>query len=518
MPELTPAPAFAPADIDAVCATEDDRTLTWREWNVQADKLASSLAQRGVRAGDRVAVRMHTRLEWMIVSLALAKLGAVIVAVNYRLSPPESHYIASDCEVTAAIIDDADPATLVDAWADLDLRVIVSVDVPAEGAELLVDLIDAGDLEDRPAQLLAPLIIYSSGTTGAPKGAPLGGFQTAVGDEVRLDYGMSVMFDMAAGGPGNKTLINLPMHHGAGPSYTQFALQSGGTVVFQRRFDAEDVLALIARHGITHWISVPTMLQRILKLPAEVRGKYDVSTIRYLLGGAAPFSQELKQETVDLFGDVIYEIYGATEAGMIAGATPELLAAKPSATGMPFRQVEVRVVDADGKPVGVGETGEITVKTPNVISGYIGRGPLGPDKITEDGFYHTGDVGHLDEDGVLFLYDRITDMIIAGGVNIYPAETEAVLATHPAVANVAVIGVPDEDHGEQPLAFVQPVSGSSVGTEELFTFLDGKLAKYKWPREIRFIDEIPVNSLGKNLKRVLREPYLKSSAAPIGTR
>ncbi len=511
-PDLTPSPAYAPVDdLDAVCAVEGERTLTWRSWNIQADLLASSLARLGVRADDRVAVRMHTRLEWLTVSLAIAKLGAVIVAVNHRLTPPESLYIARDCEVTAAIIDDADPSSVVEAWSSLGLRVVVSIDVEAEGTQLLADLVEQGQLEDRPAAALAPLVIYSSGTTGAPKGAPMGSFRTDADDAVRLDYALSVSFDLAAGGPGNVTLINLPMHHGAGPSCTQLALMTGGSVVFQRRYDAEDLLRLIDRHGVTHWIAVPTMLQRVLRLPAETRAAYDLSTVRFLLGGAAPFSQELKQAATELFGPVVYEIYGATEAGMIAGATPQLLARKPTATGFPFRQVEVRIVDHEGNEVPRGTTGEITVRTPNIISGYVGRGALGADKISADGFYATGDVGHLDEEGVLFIYDRITDMIIAGGVNIYPAESEAVIATHPQVVNVAVIGVPDEDHGEQPLAFVQTVPGATLTAEELLAFCEGKLARYKWPRSLEIVEEIPTNSVGKNLKRVLRERYLEAA-------
>ncbi|WP_316575018.1 class I adenylate-forming enzyme family protein [Nocardia canadensis] len=507
---LTPSPAFAPEDLDAVCATEGERTLTWREWNSRADRLASSLAHRGIIAGDRVAVRMHTRLEWLIVSLALSKLGAVIVAVNYRLSPPETLYIATDCEVKAAVIDDREPSAVVEAWESLDLKAVVSVDVAAEGVELMADLIEEGQEQDRVAKSLAPLIIYSSGTTGAPKGAPLASFQTDVDEAVLRDYRTSVQFDFAAGGPGNRTLINLPMHHGAGPSYTEFALATGGTVVFQRRFDAEEVLALIARHGITHWVSVPTMLHRILKLPTEVRTRYDISTLRFLLGGAAPFSAQLKQQAMEVFGDVVYEIYGATEAGMIAGATPELLRRKPAATGVPFRQVQVRIVDESRRPVPAGTAGEITAKTPAVISGYTGRGPLGADKIDAEGYYFTGDVGYLDDEGVLYLSDRIIDMIIAGGVNIYPAESEAVIVTHPLVANVAVVGVPDDDHGEQPIAFVQTVAGADITAEEILAFCDGKLAKYKWPRVIEFIDEIPTNSMGKTLKRVLREPYLRA--------
>lgn len=512
-PDLTPSPAYAPADLDAVCAVEGERTLTWRDWNIQADLLASSLARLGVREGDKVAVRMHTRLEWLTVSLAIAKLGGVIVAVNHRLTPPESLYIARDCEVTAAIIDDAEPDALVEAWSSLDLRVVVSIDVDAEGTELMADLVEQGHLEDRPASALAPLVIYSSGTTGAPKGAPMAGFRTDVDDGVRLDYALSVSFDLAAGGPGNVTLMSLPMHHGAGPSCTQVALMTGGSVVFQRRYDAEELLRLVERHGVTHWIAVPTMLQRLVRLPAETLQRHDLSTMRFLLGGAAPFSQELKQAATELFGPVVHEIYGATEAGMIAGATPELLARKPTATGFPFRQVEVRIVDVEGKEVPRGATGEITVRTPNIISGYVGRGPLGSDKISADGFYATGDVGHLDDEGVLFIYDRLTDMIIAGGVNVYPAESEAVIATHPQVVNVAVIGVPDEDHGEQPMAFVQTVPGATLTGAELLAFCEGKLARYKWPRTIEIVEEIPTNSVGKNLKRVLRERHLHGAGA-----
>ncbi|MFD6223975.1 class I adenylate-forming enzyme family protein [Nocardia asteroides] len=510
---LTPSPAYAPANLDAVCATEGDRTLTWRAWNSQADRLADSLARRGVTEGDRVAVRMHTRLEWLIVSLALAKLQAVIVAVNYRLSPPETRYIAADCEVKAAIVDDAEPSAVVEAWGALELKVIVSVDVAADGTELLADLIAAGTERDRVALSLAPLIIYSSGTTGAPKGAPLASFLTDVDEEVLRDYRTSVQFDLAVGGPGNTTLINLPMHHGVGPSYTEYALATGGTVVFQRRFDAEQVLALIAEHGVTHWVSVPTMLHRILKLPTELRARYDTSTLRFLGGGAAPFSAQLKQQAIDAFGDVVYEVYGATEAGMIAGATPELLRRKPAATGFPFRQVRVRIVDESRRPVPAGTAGEITVQTPAVISGYIGRGPLGEDKIDADGYYYTGDVGYLDDEGVLFLSDRITDMIISGGVNIYPAESEAVIVTHPEVINVAVIGVPHDDHGEQPMAFVQTVPGATLTTAEILAHCDGKLAKYKWPRVIEFVDEIPINSMGKTLKRVLRASYVADKGA-----
>ncbi|MBY8863400.1 AMP-binding protein [Nocardia sp. CA2R105] len=501
------AAPFAPADLDSICATEGATTLTWRQWNDQANRLASSLRRLGVGRSDMVAVRMHTRIEWLTISLAIAKLEAVIVAVNYRLAPPESLYILRDCNVRAAIVDDADPTLLVETWRQLDLAAIVSLDTAADGTEDYQTLIEQGSDEHIPAADFAPLVIYSSGTTGAPKGAPLNNWAKPADENVRRDYQASVAFDFACGGPGNRMLISLPMHHGAGPSYTRIALSTGGSVYFQRRFDAENALRLIETHQITHWIAVPTMLQRILKLDLATRQKYDVSSLRFLQSGAAPFHAELKQQVIDFFGEVLYEVYGCTEGGMLTGSNPEDLRRYPGTSGLPFRHVDLRIVNEMGEPVPAGVTGEITVRTPVVISGYIGRGPLGPDQLDAEGFYHTGDVGHVNEDGYLFIYDRITDMIIAGGVNIYPAEIEAVIGSHPEVVNVAVIGIPDLDHGEQPYAFVQTITGSSLTSAAVIEYCQGQLAKYKWPRAVELVQEIPTNPMGKNLKRVLREKF-----------
>jgi long-chain acyl-CoA synthetase len=514
-PSGTATAPFAPADIHAVCATEADRTLTWAQWNDQANRFASSLAVLGIGQGDIVAVRVRTRLEWLTISLGLAKLGAVIVAVNYRLAPREATYILRDCHARAAVVDDADTAPLVEAWSELELRAIVALDDPSDGLLHFDTLVARGDPSHRPAASLAQIIIYTSGTTGAPKGAPLKDWQSTPEPSVYAEYMRSVMFNGASGGPGNVTLVNLPMHHGAGPGYTSIALATGGTVVFQRRFDPEATLELIDRHKITHWVSVPTMLQRILKLPPEVRARYDVSSIKYLVGGAMPFSVPLKKRIIDYFGPVLYELYGATEPGMMAGATPADLAVRPGSSGKPFAHVQIKIVDEQGNTLPPSQTGEIVVRTPTIISGYIGRGPLGPDKIDADGYYRTGDVGHLDEQNYLFIDDRITDMIIAGGVNIYPAEIEAVLVTHPDVANVAVIGIPDDELGEQPIAVVELEPGAAATAGELLEFCVTKLAKYKLPRRIEFVDALPTNPMGKTLKRVLREPYWTDRKASI---
>ncbi|WP_119727511.1 class I adenylate-forming enzyme family protein [Thermomonospora amylolytica] len=488
-------------------AYEGDAVLTHGQWREQANRLASALAERGVGKGDRVAVRMHNRLEWLVVGLALGKLGAVQVAVNYRLAPPETEHILKDCRVRAAIVDDEDPTPLRDAWKHLDLNALIGVDRTVPGVERLDDLIGNADEGEWPPGGLAPLVIYSSGTTGRPKGAPLGGWNTRPDPEVLADYLRSVGFDGASGGPGNRTMVTLPLHHAAGPGSVRAALRTGGTVYFLRRFDPEAALALIERRRITHWGSVPTMLQRIMKLPEEVRRRYDVSSLRYLSTGAAPVPQRLKEQVLDHFGEILYEGYGCTEAGMITGCTPADHRRKPGSSGRPFRHVRIRILGEDGRALPPGRTGEIAVRTPVVISGYIGRGRLGPDQLDADGFYRTGDIGHLDADGYLYISDRRTDMIISGGANIYPAEIEAVLTEHPAVAVAAVIGVPDPDAGERPIALVERQPGAEAGAEDLLEHCRGRLARYKWPRRIEFVDQIPVNPMGKIEKRRLREPY-----------
>jgi long-chain acyl-CoA synthetase len=498
---------FWVGDPGAVCAVEGERTLTWGDWGAQADRFADGLAQLGVGRGDRVAVRLRTRLEWLVISLGLAKLRAVLVAVNYRLAAPETAVILADCGVRAAVLDDDRPAELLRSWERFELSGVVGLNGAAEVPGVLgyPELLARREVPERPVRNLARMVLYSSGTTGTPRGAPLGEYVTPTDPGDMVDHLRSIGFDGAATGPGNRTLVNLPMHHGIGPAVTRASLASGGMVIFQRPFDAERALALIDQHRITHWSTVPTMLRRILALPADVRSRYDLGSIRYLSTGAAPAGAELKSAVIGVFGPgCLYESYGCTEAGLIAGASPADHRLRPGSCGRPFRQVKVRVVDDNGIPLPAGEAGEIIVRTPTVIYGYIGRGPLGPDELDSDGFYHTGDVGHLDAEGYLFVYDRRSDLIVTGGANVYPAEIEAVLSGHPAVALSAVLGAPDPDLGEQPIAVIETEPGESVTADELLALCNGRLARYKWPRRFHFVERIPVNQLGKIVKPELR--------------
>jgi long-chain acyl-CoA synthetase len=249
------------------------------------------------------------------------------------------------------------------------------------------------------------------------------------------------------------------------------------------------------------------MLLRIQSLPEHVLDRYDLSSLTALSAGAAAVPQSLKEWLVGRFGEgILWEAYGASEAGMVSYARPEYQLTKPGTSGIPYEGVEIAIVDEDWNRLPAGETGEIAVNTPVVMSSYLGRDKLDEDAL-KDGFYRTGDVGHLDEDGFLFITDRIKDMIVAGGVNIYPAEIEKVLVQHPDIVDAAVIGIPQEDFGEQPLAFVVTKPTADLTENDVLEFLDGRLASYKRPRRFVFVDELPVSPMGKVLKHVLRAPY-----------
>jgi long-chain acyl-CoA synthetase len=383
---------------------------------------------------------------------------------------------------------------------------LVTVGQPAGGpGARYEDLLATRNAAPRFGPLRPSMVLYTSGTTGAPRGVPP--IDRAKVDVERLQrYSASV--SLVPPFPGGATcLITLPMHHGAGPAAATAACASRGTSVLLDPYDAEEALRLIDRHKVQVWTAVPTMLLRIQSLPAEVLARYDLSSLRSLSTGAAPVPQSLKEWIIHHLGaGLLWESYGASEAGMITYTAPEHQLTKPCTSGVPYDGVEIAIVDDHWNRLPAGETGEIAVSTPLVIDRYLGRAELGEDTV-KDGFYRTGDVGHLDNDGFLFITDRIKDMIVAGGVNIYPAEIEKALVEHPLVVDAAVIGIPQPDFGEQPIAFIVSTGATQPTAEELVAFLGDRLASYKKPRQFVFVDELPMNPMGKVLKTELRAPY-----------
>jgi long-chain acyl-CoA synthetase len=350
------------------------------------------------------------------------------------------------------------------------------------------------------------MVLYTSGTTGAPRGVPPLD-RSAIKDVDRLVRYQASVAAVPPHPDACVTLLTLPVHHGAGPKEAADTCAQGGVVILLDPYDPEEALRLIDRHKVQVWAAVPTMLLRIQSLPEHVLDRYDLSSLTALSAGAAAVPQSLKEWLVGRFGEgILWEAYGASEAGMVSYARPEYQLTKPGTSGIPYEGVEIAIVDEDWNRLPAGETWEIAVNTPVVMSSYLGRDKLDEDAL-KDGFYRTGDVGHLDEDGFLFITDRIKDMIVAGGVNIYPAEIEKVLVQHPDIVDAAVIGIPQEDFGEQPLAFVVTKPTADLTENDVLEFLDGRLASYKRPRRFVFVDELPVSPMGKVLKHVLRAPY-----------
>lgn len=508
MTTVTPATLehWAREKPDVVAIVEGDRSLTYRAWNDAADRVAAGLDRHGVRRGDIVVLRTQIRLDWGILASALAKLGCSLLALNWRLTAAETQYVLGNSGATVVICDDPDPAALKPAFDGLNIKLAVSIDTPAKGfvsfAELLAEPATPRFSEGNP-----PLVIYTSGTTGLPKGVVMNTQQAAKTDSRAAEY----LQDVSARRPqvaGDVVLLTLPMHHGAGPAALWGALRLGNRIVLLRRFDPATTLALIDHHKVTAWTGVPTMYKRIAALPRQELDKHEVSSLRLLGVGAAPVPPALKDWIDGYFGaGKLSEGYGSTETGMITHLAPGMHRLKPGSSGLPHKHVEIRIRDDAGHDLPAGEVGEIWVRTPANIAQYLNGKPLGPDTLDSEGFFRVGDVGRLDEDGYLFITDRAKDMIISGGVNLYPAEIEAGLLRHPAVLDAAVIGIPDDEFGEQVKAFIELRPGTAASPEEIIEHAKQHLASYKRPKSVEIVAELPRNTMGKLLKRELREPY-----------
>ena len=493
---------WAAEDPDRVAVICGDDAMTYGEWNEKSNRVADSLAARGLKAGDRLGMRFRLGFPWFVVQRALQKLGVAQVAVNWKLTPSEAAYILEDSGAAGLACDDADASL----WGELNVGHLVTVG-QSEGqpGTRYEDLIASGQPNPRFGAARADFILYTSGTTGKPKGVP-----PAAVDQANARKVINYLKSMSRVPPHPERpviLLSLPVHHGAGPAAARVGSQYGGTVVLLDPYDPEEAVKLIEKHAIQVWTTVPTMLLRIQALPEETFGQYDVSSLESINTGAAPVPQSLKEWIVANIGDdVLWESYGCSEAGMLTYISPADQLRKPGSSGTPYEEVEIKIIDEGWNEVSQGDTGEIAVRTPLVLKNYLGKPDLGEETI-KDGFYRTGDVGHVDQDGHLFITDRIKDMIVAGGVNIYPAEIEEAIFAHSDVENCAVIGIPHDDFGEQILAFVVVAPEKSLTEAELAAFLESGLAKFKRPRQYKFVDELPLNPTGKVLKNELRQPY-----------
>lgn len=478
---------------------------TFGELNERANRLVRGLRRSGLRAGDAVALLCSNRPEFIEVMVACQRGGFRITPINWHLSGGEVGYIVENCEAKAFIADTRFAGSAQEAAAmapALVTRLAVGGAIEGFGdydAALAAE--DGHDLED-PA--LGTQMLYTSGTTGHPKGVFRR--QAAAASPLLVKLNETAAFrpeeDLA--------LVTGPLYHAAPLALNMsFPLNNGIGVVLMDKWDAEETLRLIHEHRITHTHVVPTMLHRMLQLPDGVKAKYDTSSLRWILHGAAPCPVHVKEGSIDWFGPVVFEYYAATEGGGIFIESEEWLERKGSC-GRPLPGVEVQIQDEEGNPLGADEIGTVYFRAPEEGRFEYFKAPEKTDSAYRGNYYTMGDMGYFDSEGYLFLTGRSAEVIISGGVNIYPAEIDQELLKHPAIADAAVVGVPNEDWGEEVKAVIQLNEGFAAEDAleaELLAFAAEKLPGYKRPRSIDFVAELPRMPSGKVLRRVIRDSY-----------
>jgi acyl-CoA synthetase (AMP-forming)/AMP-acid ligase II len=496
----TPAAGYTAAairDPHATAIVDELGTVTFDEVHRRTNALAHALSDGGVKEGDGVAIMCRNHRGFVDVTVACSKLGAHALYLNTAFAGPQITDVVRREKPIALVYDEEFEGLTHDA-GERRKRLIAWADGGTKPKDpLLEDLIAAGDPDDvvPPAQK-GRVVILTSGTTGTPKGAQRKHPES-------LDPA-AALFSKIPLHAGERTMIAAPMFHSWGFAHFTLAMGLGSTLVLRRKFDPEDTLSATAQHECTALAVVPVMLQRILELAPETIDKYDLSALRVIAASGSALPGDLAVKVMDRFGDVLYNLYGSTEVAWATIATPEDLRAAPGTAGRPPRGTVVKLVDAEGKEVGPGETGRIFVGNEMAFDGYTGGGS----KQSLGGLLSSGDVGHFDAGGRLFIDGRDDEMIVSGGENVFPREVEDLLADHDGVDEVAVIGVDDEQFGQRLKAFVVVTRGAKVGADELKDHVKANLARYKVPREIEFLDELPRNATGKVLKRELaKEPH-----------
>jgi len=488
---------------DAVAQIEEDRRLTWRELLSRRNRVAGALAKLGVGRGEHVIVYAPNSLECLLASAATRAANAVPVPMNHRLVAEEVSYILENSDAVAAFVDGPYVAIAdeVRHRAEKIRHWILLSGERSSWATSLDELLeqDAEPPPADPAQGLGGSMIYTGGTTGRPKGA----LRAASDVQVTLAYmrALDMIHDPQV------HLVAGPLYHSAPGSFALFSAVIGGTVVVMRRFDPERALHLIQTHRVTSTFMAPALVKRIVDLPESVRARYDVSSMRSLVVAAAPCPMRVKEEALRYFGPCFYEFYGSTELGINTILRPEDVLKKPGSCGRAASGIEIALLDDDGNPVPEGEPGELYVRRFGGMYDEYYKNPDATRQTRRGDWYSVGDVARVDADGFYTLCDRKRDMIISAGVNIYPAEIEDALHRHPAVDDVAVFGVPDDDWGERVHAAVRLRTGHTLSADELTAFARRHLADYKVPREVSFPEDFPRDSAGKLVKRLLRDAY-----------
>lgn len=484
-------------------------TRTWSEVNERVNRFASALHALGLRKGDKVGILAQNSSQYAEVYFALVKTGIIAVPIGWQSAPPEITYILNHSEAKALISDSEYLPAIGGIRGELQTVKHVIRFGDGNGESLDYEALVAQGVDEEPDTPIYPedirIISYTSGTTGKPKGCVVTHGQTIAGLANCL-----IENPIPREQP---TLLSIPFYTGFGNTRLLLGLYNRGALVILRRFRPEQVFEAIQRYKVAHMCVVPTMIVAMCNSPEN--HKYDLSSMRLIGYGGSVIAPNILKRAIELFNCDFYQGFGAMEVGgLVAFLSPEdhrldgseLKEKRLLSTGRESQYAEIRIVDDDRRELGANQAGEMIVKVDSAISGYWKM----PEKTAEtirDGWVYTGDVAYKDEDGYIYVVDRKKEMIVSGGMNVYPAEIETALYMHPAVAQVAVIGVPDDRWGEAVKAIIELRKGEHATEEEILKFCQERLAAYKKPKSVEFVDSIPVGSSGKVVKRELRERY-----------
>jgi len=496
--------------------TPEEETITARELLTLVNQVSHGLRALGLKKGDGVALLLDNGAPWIALALAAGQIGLYYTPINYHLVGEEVAYILEDCEAkvliaSASFAHAAQTAVKKTGFDSKHLFACGDID----GFRAFKELYDKQSAEVPSDRIAGQNMNYTSGTTGKPKGVRRPILPVSPEQAAQLGGMLGGLFDITPG-RGGVHLCAGPLYHTAPGAFALMALHLGQSLVLMQKWSPEETLRLIDRYQVTTSHMVPTMFHRMLALPDAVKKRYETGSLETVIHAAAPCPVEVKRRMIEWWGPVIYEYYAATEGGGTSVKPKEWLE-HPGTVGRVWPGSKIMIFDDEGKECPPNEPGTVYMGSPiGTFEYFKDKGKT--EKSRRNGLFTVGDVGYLTDDGYLFLCDRKIDMIISGGVNIYPAEIEAVFLSHPKVSDVAVFGVPDSDWGESVKAVVEPVDGvEACGAlaDELMQFVNDKLAKYKRPRSIDFRETLPRESSGKLFKRKLREEYWKEAGRKI---